>query len=585
MSSPLSRRSFLRLTSTLGLTGVMGLTDGSTSLASGETAGPLPTFIDIAARSGVSFKHDASRTSQKYLIEAMGSGVGVFDYDGDGYLDIFFVNGAKLADPMPSGREPDKSDRRFWNRLYHNDGNGRFTDVTEKAGLKGTGYGMGLAVADCDNDGRPDLYVINVGQNTLYHNNGDGTFTDITRQAGVAAGGWSTGACFVDYDRDGHLDLLVTRYLEWSFETNPFCGKPGAGGYRGYCPPDKFKPIAYVLYHNNGNGTFTDVTKQSGFAAAVGKGLGVTICDFDRDGWPDLVVANDTVAQQLFKNNRNGTFTEVGLALGMAYDDNGRAYAGMGVDCQDYDNDGWPDIFINALSNQTYALYHNNKGTFDDVTAPSGLAAITALYSGWGAKFLDYDNDGWKDLFVAQGHVLDQVQLEQPDVRYLEPMLMLRNAKGRFANVSARSGEPFEVPRAGRGAAVGDLDNDGRLEIVVNCNDEPAVVLHSDGGFANHWLTVDTRGTVSNRDGIGTAIRLVSESGAEQYGMVNTAGSYLSASDKRVHFGLGADRRVRLLEVTWPSGTVQRIENIAADQVLRVQEPERSAEHTTKGHG
>jgi enediyne biosynthesis protein E4 len=572
------------LAPTLGLAGVLRPAARSNGLVSREPARTLPTFVDVAARSGISFKHDASRTSQKYLIEAMGSGVAVFDYNGDGYLDIIFVNGAALDDPMAAGKDPNKSHPRFWNRLYHNNGNGTFTDVTERAGVTGDGYGMGVAVADYDNDGRPDLYVTNVGRNTLYHNNGDGTYTDVTREAGVAAGGWSTGACFVDYDRDGHLDLLVTRYLEWSFEENPFCGKTGAGGYRGYCPPDKFKPAAYTLYHNNGNGTFTDVTKQSGFVAAAGKGLGVTICDFDRDGWPDLLVANDTVPQQLFKNNRNGTFTETALAVGMAYDDNGRAYAGMGVDCQDYDNDGWPDVFINALSNQTYALYHNNKGMFDYVTAPSGLAAITALYSGWGAKFLDYDNDGWKDLFVAQGHVLDQVQLEQPDVRYLEPMLMLRNVKGRFADVSAQSDEPFKVPRAGRGAAVGDLDNDGRLEIVVNCNDEPAVVLHSQGGPPNHWLIVDTRGTVSNRDGIGTAIRLVSESGAEQYGMVNTAGSYLSASDKRVHFGLGADRRVPLLELTWPSGTVQRLENITANQVLHVQEPERQVTHPSKSN-
>ena len=583
-SSTFNRRLFLRLASSLGLLTVLELPARAGHAREDGAPASIPAFVDIAAESSVSFKHDASRTSQKYLIEAMGSGVGVFDYDGDGYLDLFFVNGAKLGDPMKPGEEPGKSDGRFWNRLYHNNRRGSFSDVTERAGLKGIGYGMGVAVADYDNDGRPDLYVTNVGHNTLYHNDGDGTFTDVTREAGVAAGGWSTGACFVDYDRDGHLDLLVTRYLEWSFEVNPFCGKTGAGGYRGYCPPDKFKPIAYTLYHNNGNGTFTDVTKQSGFAAAAGKGLGVTICDFDRDGWPDVVVANDTVAQQLFKNNRNGTFTETGLALGMAYDDNGRAYAGMGVDCQDYDNDGWPDIFINALSNQTYALYHNNKGTFDYVTAPSGLAAITALYSGWGAKFLDYDNDGWKDLFVAQGHVLDQVQLEQSDVRYLEPMLMLRNAKGRFVDVSTQSGEPFKAPRAGRGSAVGDLDNDGRLEIVVNCNDEPAVVLHSEGGPASHWLIVDTYGTVSNRDGIGTTIRLVSESGGEQYGMVNTAGSYLSASDKRVHFGLGADRRVRLLELTWPNGTVQRLENIAANQLLHVQEPDVPVKHLSKSH-
>lgn len=569
----MDRRSFLALAGFLGYSR-SPLIAGAARSSLTPSQVSLPYFSDIAARAGVDFRHAASRTSQKYLIETMGSGVAMLDYDGDGYLDLFLVNGARLADPMLLGREPDKTDSRYWNRLYHNNGDGTFTDVTRKAGLMGTRYGMGVAVADYDNDGRPDLYVTNLGRNTLYHNNGDGTFSDVTDQAGVGAGGWSTGACFVDYDRDGHLDLLVTRYLDWSFETNPFCGKRGPDGYRGYCPPDQFKPTTYLLYHNNGDGTFADVNVQSGLASAAGKGLGVAICDFDQDGWPDLVVANDTVAQQLFKNNRNGTFTEMGLIAGMAYDENGRAYAGMGVDCQDYDNDGWPDLFINALSNQTYALYHNDHGQFEYVTGPTGLAAITALYSGWGAKFLDYDNDGWKDLFVAQGHVLDQVQLEQPDVRYLEPMLLLRNLRGRFTDVSARSGQPFSVPRAGRGACVGDLDNDGHLEIAINCNDENAVVLHAAGGPPNNWLIVDTIGTRSNRDGIGTALRLVGSSGAEQHALVSTAGSYLSASDKRIHFGLGTDQQVRLLELKWPSRCVQRLEKIPANQVLRVKEPD-----------
>ncbi len=515
----------------------------------------------------------------------MGSGVALFDYDGDGYLDILFVNGARLEDPMPAGKMPDKSDPRFWNRLYRNNGDLTFTDVTESAGLAGDHYGMGVAVGDYNNDGYPDLYITSYGKNTLYHNNGDGTFTDVTEKAGVGASGWSTGACFVDYDRDGRLDLLVTRYMEWDFASNPFCGEKGPKGYRGYCPPDKFKATTYLLYRNNGDGTFTDVTKKSGLGSAVGKGLGVAIIDFDRDGWPDIVVANDTVAQQLFRNSRDGTFTETALLAGLAYDENGRAYAGMGVDCQDYDNDGWPDVFINALSNQTYALYHNVKGSFEYVTGPSGIGAITTLYSGWGAKFFDYDNDGWKDLFVAQGHVLDQVQLVQPDVRYLEPLLLLRNQRGKFINVSAQSGRPFQIPRAGRGAAIGDLDNDGHLDIVVNCNNQEPVVLHNQGGTGSNWLSVSTVGTVSNRDGIGAQLHLVGESGLEQYGTVSTASSYLSASDKRVHFGLGSDKTVKLLEVTWPSAVVQRLERIPANQVLKVSEPNKMNHGDTESTG
>lgn len=534
-------------------------------------------------RSGITFKHEASRTSQKYLIETMGSGVALLDYDGDGYLDVFFVNGAALGDPMSPGKNPDKSGPRYWNRLYHNNGDGTFTDATAKAGLQGYHYGMGAAVADYDNDGRPDLYVTNFGKNILYHNNGNGTFTDVTEKAGVAARGWSTSACFVDYDRNGLLDLIVARYLEWGFDINPWCGEHGPRGYRGYCPPDRFKPITGRLYRNNGDGTFTDVTEKSGFAAAPGKGLGVGIIDFDRDGWPDIVIANDTVAQQLFKNNRDGTFSEMALVAGLAYDENGRAYAGMGVDCQDYDNDGWPDVFINALSNQTYALYHNARGTFEYVTGSTGMAAITNLYSGWGAKFIDYDNDGWKDLFVAQGHVLDQVQLVQPEVRYLEPLLLLRNVKGKFEDVSAQSGPPFRVPRAGRGAAIGDLDNDGNLDVAVNCNNQEAVILHNQGGTHNNWLLVNTVGTASNRDGIGAQLHLIGESGLEQYATVSTASSYLSASDKRVHFGLGADKTVRLLEITWPSGTVQRLEKIPANQILEVVEPQ-AATRLIKGN-
>jgi hypothetical protein len=521
----------------------------------------------------VRFVNQASHTSQKYLPESMVGGVAMLDYNKDGYLDLFFVNGAALADPMTAGQQPDKRDPRFWNRLYRNNGDGTFTDVTEAAGVRGHSYGMGVAVGDYDNDGWPDLYVTNVGRNILYHNNGDGTFTDVTEKAGVAGGGWSAGAAFVDYDRDGRLDLIVTRYLEWDFSSNVWCGEHRPG-YRSYCHPDQFKPITHLVYHNNGDGTFTDVSKKCGIGSAPGKGLGIAINDFDRDGWPDILVANDSFPQQLFRNNHDGTFSESALALSLAYDDDGKTFAGMGVDFADYDNDGWPDVFINALANQRYALFRNAKGhSFDYVTGPSGVARITMLHSGWGARFIDYDNDGWKDLFVGQGHVMDNVELTEPSVKYREPLLLMRNRAGKFDNVSAQSGAPFQQPLAARGAAFGDLNNDGFVDIAINCNDGPALVLLNQGGNGNHWLLVNTIGSVSNRDGIGASLRLVSESGLEQYGYVSTAGSYLSASDKRVHFGLGQDRMVRFLEIIWPAGTVQRLEKIPADQILTVQEP------------
>jgi hypothetical protein len=530
-----------------------------------------PSFRDVTAESKIAFHCDGSPTSQKYLIETMPGGVAMLDYDGDGRLDLFFVNGARLGDPQPADRPPDKSDPRYWNRLYHNNGDGTFTDVTEHAGLRGHSYGMGVAVGDYDNDGRPDIYVTNYGQNILYHNNGDGTFTDVTKKAGVAGGGWSSSACFVDFDRDGWLDLVVTRYLDWNIAQNPWCGPHESSG-RAYCHPNQFRQMTHLAYRNNRDGTFTDVSKESGIGSAPGYGLGIAFNDYDRDGWPDIVIANDNRAEQLFHNLGKGRFEEVGLKQGVAYDEDGRSFSGMGVDFADYDNDGWPDIFIGSLGNEKYAVFHNEKGVFQYATGTTGVGRISILHSGWGLHFADFDNDGWKDLCIAQGHVMDNIERTMPALRYKEPLLMMKNERGAFNDVSSLSGPAFRVPLAARGVAFGDLNNDGFVDMAINVLNGPAIILRN-GGNRNHWLMVNTIGTVSNRDGMGTQLRLVSESGLEQYAMVTTAGSYQSSSDKRVHFGLGRETRIELLELTWPSGIVQKLENPTADQILNVSEP------------
>ncbi len=559
----LSRRRLLR--------SMVGSSFGLALGSSRGTGSAFPTFADVTRQSGIDFYCEPSKTSQKYLVETMVGGVAMFDYDNDGRLDLFFTNGAKLDDPMPKGKMPDKSDPKYWNRLYRNNGDGTFTDVTEKAGVRGHSYGMGCAVGDYDNDGNADLYITNYGRNILYHNNGDGTFTDVTEKAGVAAGGWSSSACFVDYDRDGRLDLIVSRYLQWDIQNNPWCGDR-AIGYHGYCHPDVFKPITHVVYHNNGDGTFTDVSEKCGIGKHPGNGLGISFNDFDLDGWPDILVANDALPQQLFRNNRNGTFTEVALASGLAYDEDANVFSGMGVDFADYDNDGWPDVVVGDLANQKYAFYRNQKGTFEYVTGTTGVGGITQLHSGWGLKFADFDNDGWKDLFVAQSHVMDNIEKVQPYVSYLEPMLMMRNNRGKFEDISAQCGPVFKVRMAARGVAFGDLDNDGFIDMAVNVLQGRALILKNQGND-HHWILINTVGSASNRDGIGARIHVVSASGQEQWAIVSAAGSYQSSNDKRVHFGLGRDTAISVLEIQWPSGTLQKLENVKADQILTIKEP------------
>lgn len=538
-------------------------------------APPDVSFTDVTATSKVEFRHQGSPTSQKYLIETMGGGVALFDYDNDGRLDIFFVNGAALRDPMPAGTLPDKTDPKYWNRLYHHERDGTFSDRTESAGVSGQAqglFGMGVAAADYDNDGFADLFVTGYSSNTLYRNNGNGTFTDVTARAGVRGSGWSSSVGFFDYDNDGRLDLFVGRYIEWSFAANRMCGEAKPGG-RAYCHPDNFSPVTNLLYHNNGDGTFTDVSAKAGIAdAKTGKALGLSFGDFDADGWTDVFVANDSVQCFLFRNNRDGTFREVSLSAGVGFNEDGRTFAGMGTDFADYDNDGWPDIVVTDLSDERYVLFRNNgDSTFSDFTASSGLGRATLDWSGWSTRFFDYDNDGWKDLFVAQGHVMDTIAATNPNRKYRQPPLLLQNRKGQFSRAGA--GPVFDRDWAGRGAAFGDIDNDGDVDIVVANVNQNAYILRNDVGNQRNWLRLQLTGVRSNRDGIGAQIVAVGTSGTTQRYSVQTAVGYQSASDKRVVIGLGTDDAVKTLEIRWPSGAIQKLGPVKARQTLELTEP------------
>jgi enediyne biosynthesis protein E4 len=523
---------------------------------------PKPgSMFQVKALKGVDFVLRNSPTHRKYLIETMPGGVALLDYNNDGLLDIFLVNGGHVRDITGSPISFDRRNPAYWNRLYRQNPDGTFTDVTEHAGLANAGdsnYGMGVAVGDYDNDGFPDIYVTNFGKNILYHNNGDGTFTDVTAKAGVAAGGWSASAGFFDYDNDGRLDLFVTRYLDWSMENSKTCGSERPT----YCPPGEFPAITNILYHNRGDGTFEDVSLSSGIGAKKGHGLGVAFADYDGDSFTDIFVANDVTNQFLFHNNGNGTFTECGLESGAALSENGKMLSGMGVVFQDYDNDGLPDLLITQLPHEPYVVFHNDgRGLFSAEELAAGFGVLTGNSSGWGVGLEDFDNDGWKDAFIVQGHVFDNVETYDSLLRYREPPLLALNHKGRFVKADAGS----DVPVAGRGAAFGDLNNDGWVDVITtSLGEAPQFYLNYRGQL--HWLTITLKGKRSNRDGFGARVQV---NGQTRF--ATASGSYLSSNDKRLHFGLGTAKTADI-EIKWPSGIHQVLRGVKVNQFIVIEE-------------
>jgi len=540
-----------------------------------STAKALPTAAEPASTDSpirftyqpIDFKLDSDETPERHAPETMAGGVAIFDYNNDGKLDIFFTNGADI-------KTLQKSSAKYSNRLFENDGHGRFTDVTEKAGLAGTGYDVGVAVADYDNDGFEDIFVAGVHRNTLYHNNGNGTFTDVTAKAGldkpdpVYGPLWSVGAAWVDVNNDGLLDLVVINYMRWRIEEEPACV---GDGHRDYCHPKMYKPTPNQLFLNNGDGTFRDASVESGLRAHPGKGMGIAIADANRNGKLDLFVTNDKLVNSYFRYQGGVKYDEVAFEANVALREDGVFISGMGVDFRDIDNDGYPDIVIVALDNETFPVYKNTgKGSFVEVTEQSHMAALSAPMAGYSPMIADFDNDGWKDIFVSRGHV--QSMLSAPRVSVEQPNTVFRNLGDmKFTALTSEAGFTAQTPSRHRGSAVGDLNGDGWLDVVVSAISAPAEIWMNESPGNNHWLEIKLQGTKSNRDGIGAQIKVVTKSGA-QYNEMSTSFGYASSSAGPVHFGLGPNALADLVEIRWPSGIVQQLHNISANRIVAVKE-------------
>jgi enediyne biosynthesis protein E4 len=523
-------------------------------------------FRDITQQAGITFVHNNGAFGKKWLPETMGPGVAFIDYDNDGWPDVFLVNGMDW---------PGHVQKRSTPKLYHNNRDGTFTDVTHKAGLDVEMFGMGVAVGDYDNDGYDDLFVTSYGQNRLFHNNGNGTFTEVTQKAGLLGPKeFSTSAAWIDYDKDGHLDLVVGNYVQWTQETDLYCTLDGKS--KSYCTPESYKGTSVRLWRNRGNGTFEDVTQKAGLGEPTSKTLGVAVLDYDNDGWPDLLFSNDTQPNKLYRNNGNGTFTEKAVVAGVAFSEDGVARAGMGVDAGDYDHSGSPSLLITNFANQMLSLYHNEgKGLFVDEAPRSEIGRASLLTLGFGCFFFDYDLDGWPDVFVANGHIDADIQRVQENVKYAMPPHLFRNlANGKFAEVTKTVGASFAAPRVGRGAAYADINNDGRLDLLLSTNGGPVYLFRNEAqgaAPANHSLRIKLTGTKSNRDGNGATVKLTS-GGDTQTQMLRSGSSYLSASELVLTFGLAQREKADNMEIRWPSGQVDRISNVAAGQTINITE-------------
>jgi hypothetical protein len=563
----LGRREFLRI-----LAGGASLV-GFPRIARGADQ-PEYAFSEISSSaSGILWSHLAGTSAEKYLPESTGAGCAFLDYDNDGWMDIYLVNSGPSDFFAPS--------RPIRNALYHNNRDGTFTDVTEKAGVAGGGYGMGVAVGDYNADGFPDVYVSQYGRSILYRNNGDGTFTDVTVEAGVAAPGWASSAVWFDYDGDGKLDLFVCRFADFDKTKHHRCNAPQIAGIAGqaeYCYPRIYAPMPSWLFHNNGDGTFTDVSQKMGIAENPGKSWGVVATDINNDGWLDLFVANDTEANFLFANRQGRRFEEIGFTSGVAYGEGGKARSGMGVDSADLNQDGWMDLFVTNLNNEYYALYQNKRDeTFEDKAGPSGIASASHLMSGWGLKFFDYDNDGNLDLMIANGHPDDLIEKLHPDVGFHEKLLLFQNDGKQLRNVTAANGPVFDKTLAARGLALGDFNNDGAVDVLISVNDGAPVLLKNEVGAKNHWLGLNLVGKQANRDAVG-AVVTYQAGDLKRTRMKVGGGSYLSSHDPRLVLGLGQRTKIDWLEIKWPrpSQTVDRFTNLGGGRYLTVTEGDSS---------